>query len=482
MAFTVNFYNFSKRENSTYRPGGSGASYSCVLKEASSIANPLIILDAGTGDDPSWNYAYIPQFDRYYYVSDWTWIQNRLWMANLTTDLLATFRDQIGNSDLYVLRSSAAYDGNIVDNYYPEKTNCETYVKYGISHWNDIDNQENVDLDHGVFIVGYVTKNTPNSDHMYGSVIYSAMKQEGLTALVTALLGDLQLLDPDFSPENASLALQKSLIDPLSYIKSCMWIPITYQTFTGVELSDLNIWDWTVSANHKILSNDPPYVRFILDGLEIRKHPLTAIRGNYMNVAPYTRLNLDFPPFGNIDIDTSLSANASEINGQIYIDLVTGAATLRVMINGVEQGIYTGQAGVPIQLSQVSSNYLGAALGGVSAVGGMIGNAIMGNVAGIFTSAAAGIGNGIQAMIPRVNSQGGSGSFIGLAKRPALYHQFMDVVSEDNEHAGRPLCQIRQISSLPGYLLIKDGEVDINGFAGEAEAVRAYLEGGFFYG
>jgi hypothetical protein len=58
----------------------------------------------------------------------------------------------------------------------------------------------------------------------------------------------------------------------------------------------------------------------------------------------------------------------------------------------------------------------------------------------------------------------------------------MDIVAEDNEHSGRPLCQIRRISTLPGYLLIKDGEVDINGFAGEAEAVRAYLEGGFFYG
>lgn len=480
MSFTVNFFNFSKRENSTYRPAGSGESFSCVLKEASSIANPSIIVDLGTSDNPTWNYAYIAEFNRYYYVTDWTWIQNRLWLATLSTDVLATFRDQIGNSDLYVLRSSAAYDGNVIDNYYPTKTYCQTVQQFGNSPWIHVSGSDNIDLSTGVFIVGYVTKNTPNSDHMYGSVIYSAMQQDGLTALVSALLDDSILAN--FSPEDASLALQKSLIDPLSYIKSCIWLPVMYDGIGGSELSTINIWDWEVTADHKILSNDPPYIQYLVSGLPITKHPYTAARGNYVNCAPYTRLNLDFPPFGNIDIDTTLSANASQIEGRIHIDLVTGAATLRLLIDGVEQGLYNGQAGVPIQLSQVSRNYLGAALGGVSAVGGMIGNAIMGNVAGIFTSAAAGIGNGIQAMVPRGSGSGANGSFIGLARRPCLYHQFMDIVPEDNDHCGRPLCQIRRISTLPGYLLIKDGEVDINGFTGEAEAVRSYLEGGFFYG
>lgn len=481
MAFNVNFYNFAKRENSTYRPAGSGAVYSCILKESSSIANPTIILDAGTGDDPSFNYAYIGQFNRYYYVSDWTWIQNRLWQATLTTDLLATFRDQIGSSNMYVLRSSAAYDGNIKDDYYPAKTNCETFQQFGNSPWIHTAGSDNIDLARGVFIIGYVTKNTPNDDHMYGSIVYSAIKQEGLTDLVTALLGDLQLLDPDFSPENASLALQKSLIDPLSYIKSCIWLPVMYEGIGGSEVSTLNIWDWEVSADHKILSNDPPYIQYLVSGLNIRKHPYTNTRGNYVNCSPYTTLNLDFPPFGNIDIDTTLSANASQIEGRIHIDLVTGAATLRLLINGVEQGLYSGQAGVQIQLSQVSRNYLGAAASAASGIISGVASLAMGNIGGI-TSTISGITNAAYSMLPRSSSMGGSGSFIGLARRPCLYHQFMDIADEDLEHCGRPLCQIRRLADLPGYLLIKDGEIDIPGFTGEAEMIRAYLEGGFFYG
>lgn len=480
MAFNVNFYNFAKRENSTYRPAGSGAVYSCILKESSSIANPTIILDAGTGDDPSFNYAYISQFGRYYYVTDWTWIQNRLWQATLSTDLLATFRDYIGNTDLYVLRSSAASDGNIIDDLYPAKTYCQTVQQFGNSPWIHTAGSDHIDLARGVFIVGYVTKNTPNSDHMYGSVIYSAMEQAGLTALVSTLLDDTILAD--FSPEDASLALQKSLIDPLSYIKSCIWLPVMYGSISGTSQTTLNIWDWEVNATHKILANNPPYIQFLVSGLPITKHPYTNARGNFVNCSPYTRLNLDFPPFGNIDIDTTLSANASQIEGRILIDLVTGSASLRLLIDGVEQGLYSGQAGVPIQLSQVTRDYMGAAVGAVNGVVSGVAGIVSGNIGGAITGAVSGIANAAYSMIPRSSSTGGSGSFIGLSRRPCLYHQFMDIVDDDNEHSGRPLCQIRRISTIPGYILVKDGEVDLPGLTGEAEAVRSYLESGFFYG
>ena len=484
MAFTVNFYNFAKRENSTYRPAGSGASYSCVLKDNSSIANPTIILDLDTDDAPGWNYAYIGEFDRYYYVSDWTWIQNRLWSASLSTDLLATFRDDIGSSDLYVLRSSAESDGNIIDDYYPCKITCQTEELIGVSPWISELNTDELDLSKGVFVIGYVTSQQPNDSSMYGSVVYSAMKQDGLRSLVDALLGNLQLLDPDFKTADASLALQKSLIDPLSYIKSCIWMPVLYDGLPGVELDDLHIWDWTVSCAHKIIRNDPPYRAYVRN-FNITKHPLTLTRGNYLNTSPYTRINLDFPPFGNIELDTSLTANATQVETRITFDLITGKAKMKILIDGVCTDILEAMVGVPIQLSQVSSDYLGAAQSAMNGLLGIATGALTGGVGGIaggISSGVNGIANGVRAMQPRNSSISGNGSFSHLRYRPRLYHQFMIPVDEDNEHCGRPLCQIRRVDTLPGYLLIKDAEIDINGFTGEAEAVRAYLEGGFFYG
>ena len=53
MSFTVNLYRFSKKENSTARPGSSPASFPCRLREPSGILNPSIMLDLGLISDPS---------------------------------------------------------------------------------------------------------------------------------------------------------------------------------------------------------------------------------------------------------------------------------------------------------------------------------------------------------------------------------------------------------------------------------------------
>ena len=481
MAFNVQFYTFSKRENSTVRPTGDGTIYACNLKSESSQASPVIETDLGTADRPEWNYAYIPAFGRYYWISDWTWIENRLWQASLTTDLLATFRDQIGAASLYVLRSSAASDGDIVDDYYPCKVTCQTQTNIGLSPWIHTSGSDDIDLSAGIFVVGYVTSQQPNNSHMYGSVVYSAMKQSGLRSLVDHLLGDLQLLDPDFNTADASLALQKSLIDPLSYIKSCIWMPVLYESIPGTENDEINIWDWTFDCAHKIISNDPPYIQYGIN-LDIIKHPQTLTRGNYLNTSPYTRINADIPPFGNIELDTTLTANATQMQALITFDLITGQGRCRILVDGVNTDTMESQIGVPIQLSQVMKDYLGTAQSAFNGIMGTIGSALTGNVTGAITSAGNGIANSVRAMQPRNSSVSGNGSFSHLKNRPRLYHQFMIPVDEDNDHCGRPLCQIRQISTLPGYLLIKDAELDLPGFSGESEAVRTYLENGFFYG
>lgn len=466
MAFNVNFYNFAKRENSTYRPGGSGSSYSCILKESSSIANPTIILDVGTGDDPSWNYAYIQQFNRYYYVSDWTWIQNRLWQASLTTDLLATFRDYIGASNMYVLRSSAAYDGSIIDNYYPVKAEATQAHVYGAYQWP-------LSISGGSVVIGVVSK-----DATIGSLCYYALTINNFAALIQAMLDDTIL--KDFDPEDASLALQKALVDPLQYVKSAVYLPIGIGDLAGSN-SNVSVWNWKTNVSAKKLDITVPWTEKAFT-LTIPKHPLTAARGNYLNVSPYTRASFEFIPFGSFEIDTTLTAVNPEITVNYLIDWINGTGTLVASCGNNTLGILTGQVGVPVQISQVSKDYLGATVGTVNTIGNAISDIMSGNWGGLVSGAASGIGNGIQSMIPHSAHISSNGSYSHFHWFPSIYVEFYTPVNEDIEHSGRPLCQIRQLGSLPGYLLIKDGEIDIPGLTGEAEAVRAYLESGFFYG
>lgn len=476
MAFNVNFYHFSKRENSTYRPGGSGESYSCVLKEASSIANPSIILDVGTGSDPSWNYAYIPQFDRYYYVTDWTWVQNRLWMATLSTDILATFKDDIGNSDLYILRSSADFDGAIIDNYYPSKVNSVFTQVTTPSPFK-------TNVQQGTFVIGISADNTPT----YGSTTYYVMDPTQTLALVMDLNNRYVTAANGFSPENAALVLQKSLVDPIQYINSCIWYPLDIGDMPGVGTSprSINIGgiDLPTASGYPVDAASP--LINLNFGFDLPDHP-QLYRGAYMN-GVYRKLFLEVPPFGAVELDGTIACNYRRILVNVTVDCVSGFATIRIGCgngNTITELLekYETRAGVPMQLSTVYRDTFNALGGAVSAGAGMLAGAITGNLFGMGASAVSGISDVVNNMKPRVESVGSVGSFASYAGSLTLYVQFMHVADEDNEHCGRPLCQVRRISSLPGYLLVKDGDVDINGFTGEADAVKAYLESGFFYG
>ena len=112
MAIDVVFYTFSKKSNSTAQPTG-GTTFSCILKSDSSVVNPRIELNY-SGNPSGFNYAKISEYGRYYYITEWTYTPG-LWVATMQTDVMATYKSQIGSESLYVLRSSAAYDGNILD-------------------------------------------------------------------------------------------------------------------------------------------------------------------------------------------------------------------------------------------------------------------------------------------------------------------------------------------------------------------------------
>ena len=117
MSLAVNFYTFSKRINSTARPSTPELSVQAVLKDNSGVSEPVLEINM-TNNPGNLNYAYIPQFSRYYYVNDWVWILGR-WEVSLSVDVLATFRPTIGSTNKFVLRSAYEQNKAINDIFYP---------------------------------------------------------------------------------------------------------------------------------------------------------------------------------------------------------------------------------------------------------------------------------------------------------------------------------------------------------------------------
>lgn len=484
----IKLYTYNKKQNSTKRPSGTGSEagteYECYLKNPTSVVDPVVIMEfSDTTQYYYYNYAYIATFGRYYFISDIVSV-GKTWELSLTTDLLATYKTDIGNSSMYVLRSAAAYDGDLVDDYYP----------IGVTHTNSRTTANNplvvngsnayVDVNGGCFILGIVgaTGVVYSSNAVYGSVHYFAFTRSNLMTLVSKLL-DNNIWNNNLDSSDMSIELQKSIIDPMQFIKSCIWVPVAYSSMTGSEYTTL--WAFGVQFSGvtcKEVSQNPPHALFTTS-LTIPKHPLAATRGVYMNCEPFSRYQLYYPPFGLFDLDTTAMCSGSSLSIAADIDLITGSGKMTAAGEG--DGKYLvhakAQVGVPILLSQVTYDYVGAATGIFSGAVGVLTSAIAGNAAGALISGAGLVGTAANAMRPSVASMGSNGGYSDLSGKITLLAQFYHMPGEDNANAGRPLCETRQLSTLSGYQKIMDGDVAIAGTAGEQAAVKAFLEGGYFY-
>lgn len=465
MSFNVNLYTLSKRDNSTKQPTGSGTQYACILKDGCGILNPTIKIDMGLSSDPSdYNYAYISAFGRYYFIEEW-YFEDALWTASMRVDVLATYKSQIGSASLYVLRAAAANNGNIIDTLYPAKTGCSFASDTKTNPWNTT----------GIFVVGIVTQ-----DAAFGSMDYYVMTAAELRSMCLALTDPTTIIDStyDFDLMDASAGLQLSLVDPMQYIKTCVMLPVAASDITNLGTSaTINVYRWPAGTGKKVYPTSRITKTF---SFTIQNHPDTAGRGNYVNSKPYTNITLTIPPFGCIDIDSSVTCNASTLTVDVEVDPITGKGILVVTCNNIVLNRLEAQIGVPISLSSVTRDYIGAASSALGSASGIIGSALSGNVAGAI-GAVSGIGNAIESLMPRANTIGTTGTFAANHGDSRLDFQFFRPVDDDNTHNGRPLCAVRTISTLSGYMLIQDGDVAINGTATEDAKIRSYLETGFYY-
>ena len=189
-----------------------------------------------------------------------------------------------------------------------------------------------------------------------------------------------------------------------------------------------------------------------------------------------------------------LQLNASVTNSitvEIQTDFISGRSVMIVTmvtnITPLEHYIFARrevQLGVNIQLAQIAANRIGLLQDGLSGAASVIGNLVTGNIVGTIASAASGIMAAYQTAQPRVLSNGSNDSLLALLQRytdPYVYEIFHEIVDEDNTNHGRPLCQVKQISTLSGYVMCANAEISINGFPEEREQIMSLMNSGFFY-
>ena len=88
----------------------AGSSYDCVLKADTSVLTPTIILcDTGV-NLKGYNYMYIADFGRYYFIDDIVTKNNDVWEVSGHVDVLETYKSQILANTAVIKRQEKQYN------------------------------------------------------------------------------------------------------------------------------------------------------------------------------------------------------------------------------------------------------------------------------------------------------------------------------------------------------------------------------------
>lgn len=469
MAFSIDLFCMEKEVNSTQRPEEEGDRWECELNSPCDMMEPVFKLDLSAWGDRAFpNYLRADEWDRYYWIDKWVWV-NGLWEAHCHIDPLASWRNEIGESDQYILRSAAGYDPAVVDTLYPLSARC--LVQQSYTQWNIPKDPA------GCYVIGivggnglveyyYITDMPTFGAYMFGDTLWNNVVSDDPGVVG----GDI----PTF---------MRAQFNPLQYVVSCIWYPFTVPHEAGTSPIKFGYFASGLYAP-KVKRESFSLFR---DYLQLFDHPQEASgsRGTYLQLSPYTRLRLSALPWGEVDLDTTKFANMSHVIVQAWVDPITGTSKLYVA-NEDSDAILTlvGQIGVTEQLSQVLKDNLATVTGAASAAAGLVGGILGGPaaLAGGIATAISGIGTAAAAQYPDVSSTGTNGARIAVTPTQVrLIQTFQYIVGEDNKHRGRPLCQRQKVKTLPGYMLVADPDVELPATQEEIDKIREYMANGFYY-
>lgn len=469
----VVYSGFSKRINSTKQPTG-GTTKSVVLKEPTSIIRPTFII---TGFDTSWNY--IAWGSRYYFVDDIVILTNNQAAYSCSLDVLATYKTIIGNSSEYVVRAASASDGTIVDSLYSTK---QLRTLQSQSPDGSTINNGFVMPALGTFVFG-IQGQADSNGSTFGSTTYYCMDIYHATTLMNEIF-NIQNAQYDANDVESTAGIPeevyRTIINPQQYIVSCMYLPFEYETVGSTSADHIKLGWYEFSGGCLIF--DPSFDALPVTSatFTLPRHPQSS-RGAYVNGEPFTNYVLQFMPFGDIEIPSDLCTGITQIYCEAITDVITGNSTLKVYTGTSNTGqlLVTRTAKVGVDVAITGGTY-DISLGGIAqrGVGMIAAGGILGKLGKIFDE------DGYIASTqrsPDMNTQGNNGSLDFLEYPVKLYARFTHLVDDDPTQNGKPLCQIRTINTLSGYIKCINVDVDSVGTKEEKNAIISYMESGFFY-
>lgn len=441
-------YHFSKRKNSTKRPIGQGTEVPCLLKTATTFQSPIFILQRPMNDMLQFNYC--KWADHYYFIDSTTSINAGQTEITCTEDVLATYKNEIGEYTCFIERSSNQTTLANDSMYIP--TNDWVLSTRNVTHKEKI----MTDTYSRQYIIRVVSRTGVASYYIKGKELNKLLDFMYTESNFTDVIQD---------------AITKLMFDPFKYIVDLKWVPFVESAFKSGndEAIQLGFWDSGVVA--KRIDEDTVVnfsYSFAFD------NPLYAITDFRYYNSSFSNYFIKLPFIGVVALNP-YKIDAS-VNALYQFDATSGLCNVFLQSKKVVFASYQLQLSVPVQIGYASTNIAQLATSAVS----LVGAGLQGNIA---QGVSAGIDAGRSITAPEVSMLGTVGNISNILNNQILEFNSYACTSivPDGASEGFVNGTIRSISGLTGFVKCRNASIEISGFTGDHEAVNNYLNSGFYY-
>lgn len=345
----VVFYTHSKRQNSLKLPSG-GDTVSCVLKDNTSLIAPELELKCNTS--PKWNYCYISEFSRYYYISDWQYDRG-VWTAVLSVDVLTSWQSNILNTTAFIEYSSSNYSLDYIDNRVVS-TNAKEVEREVISSELSVFNAT------GCYILSVISTDA-NGDN--GACAVYALTQPLLKQFSSTITSQ-SFFDGLWE------SLKNTFANPFDAIVSCRWIPFSYESLSGTETMIKVMYVETGVLGKLLTSN--------FKGQNVTMNmPRAGNNPSFLDSGTFTTATLYLPFVGIVPLDIDAYYKSDTFSISMDCDVVTGDIVYTIGTSFTDfTSTYAGNCSTTVPLSNNSMDAFATTAGTAGVIGGLVSTAI----------------------------------------------------------------------------------------------------------
>ncbi|MBO7733696.1 MAG: hypothetical protein J6S67_14120, partial [Methanobrevibacter sp.] len=422
-------------------------------------------------------YAYIPKWDKYYFVATPNILTNYHVQYDLEEDYLASRKTEVGSTVAHIVYSSTGWDKDLTD--------ARIAVKGTKTIYHDSKALPFLSGGAGCYIVGVIDN---KSSGKRGALSYYRMDAAALSSLIKYMCKE------DFCNQLIRYFTGK----PMDFVQSCIWVPVDGSEFVGnlettMYLGDTAVADYSTSPETPIAIGHYP-ISTATVSLGIVSLSLGSKWDDFRDNQPYSSASLFLPGVGLTDLNINDFYESANVNVETILDITTGDCTYKIY-DDTNQLLKTisFNAAASVSLSQINTNAAGMLAGIGGAVGGVVGLGVsaitMNPLAGV--GAGVGILGGASAAIMAANQRstsikgtnGGRSDFYTNMASTVVVRQDTEDCDNANYIArfGRPVGKTQAISNHSGYVQCEAASVALAGDNTEREIINNYLNTGFFY-